>query len=116
MQINPRLYEHYLKEMTNRETVYTHDGNGFISFEVNEEEKFCYVLDIYAEPKHRKLESFKYYLGVFENDMKERGMKDIYLSVNMTVARAIKRLALYETFGFVFHKTVDHTVIMVKGI
>lgn len=106
------LFKQYLLERENTELISTEQG--FITYRF--EPEYCYIIDIYVLPEHRKSG-----LGVKLEEMvivraKEKGYNKLLGSVDLNANNYVDSLAILERINYKQAWQDGSTLYLIKGI
>ena len=109
------LYAEYVRERLDHEII--EDESGFIEFRINED-KTCFVQDIYVRPKYRKLGSgrAKKLADQVRDLAKERGCNTLTANVDILTKGHNEALLFHLRYGMRVQRLCGSLIVTAKEI
>jgi GNAT superfamily N-acetyltransferase len=108
------LLSDYWLEREGRHTV--EDERGFATFDIDEESKVCYIVDIYVAPKFRKEGVATQFANQIVDVAVSRGCTTLLGSVDPTCHGATESMKVLLAYGFELQSMGEKLIYFQKGL
>lgn len=108
------LYAEYILERTNDLIVETESG--FATYRYINDNKTCYIVDIYTVPSERKKGAAALLADHIALEAKEKGCTELWGTVVPSAKGATASLRVLLAYGFELLSSTDNLIVFRKGL
>jgi ribosomal protein S18 acetylase RimI-like enzyme len=108
------MYAEYVRERLGHECVET--DQGFATFALLNDNKSCYILDIYVRPDFRRLGAASTIADKIVAQAKSRGATELFGTVVLSAAGSDASLRVLQGYGMSLHEATNGVIVMRKEI